>query len=149
MNPRRRRPPPRGYLLVEVLVAGAMAAVVFAGLFTTMSQSRSKNVIASRDTVASTLALGRLEVCRSFGLQSTAAFTALDNKCGAASVETPPVPGVAGVYTRTTTVTSCTETVPAPGVALTCKDISVKVTYVDPLVGTFRQTQTGTRIYQP
>lgn len=127
-----RRRLPRGYLLLEVTVGGAMAAVIIAGVLTIVSDVRVKGIQAARDVTASQLVLERIEERRALGF------------AGAAAMTENPVAAVTGRYVRTTTVVDCTETVPAPGANLPCKDITVTVTFGAPA----RRSQATARVYQ-
>lgn len=131
---------PRGYILLEVVMGGAMAAVIIAGILTTVAHTRAKNVYAARDVTASQLVLERLEERRALGY---AAVTAMSET---------PVTGVVGRYDRVTAVTDCVETVPAPGANTNCRDITVTVSYTATDVGagggTIRRSQATARVYQ-
>jgi hypothetical protein len=135
----------RGYLLLEMVVCGALAAVILAGILSQLVRARNLNVATGRDVIASQLVLERLEIARN------TPFGSLTN--GSSTTDTPLIG-----YTRTTAISaSCSETMtfPAPAGTATvaCKDITVTVTFRmnQTGAGTGLQTRTSqatTRIYQ-
>jgi hypothetical protein len=92
--------------------------VIIGGLLTSLSQAQTMSIIAARDQTAVQLVNEKLDERRSRGFANVTAEAAAD------------VVGVTGRFTRQTTVTPCTETVPAPGTNIACKDITVTVSFV-------------------
>jgi hypothetical protein len=137
----------RGYLLLEMVVCGALAAVILAGILSQLVRARNLNVATGRDVIASQLVLERLEIARNTPFTNAAIAN------GITSTDTP----LSG-YTRTMTVSnSCSEamTFPAPALGATalCKDITVTVTFRMNQTGAgsglqTRTSQAQTRIYQ-
>lgn len=130
----------RGFLLIDVMIAGALAAVVIGSVLSVLANARSKNVAAARDVIATQLVLEKLDQVRSLPFGSLA---------GAAGTEAT-VPNVTGKYARVTAVTaSANETVSST--AMPFRDVTVTVTYTSdafgPGAGT-RATQATTRVYQ-
>ncbi len=107
----------RGYLLLETAIGGAMVAAILGGILTSLSQARTMSIVLGRDQTASQLVVEKLEERRALGF------------AGATAEVAAVVPGVQGRYTRSTTVTACVETIPAPGADTNCKDITVVVSY--------------------
>jgi len=130
----------RAYLLLEIALGGAIVAVIVGGILTSLSQARTMTITVGRDQTASQLVLEKLDERRALGF-------ALVTAQSAATVAT-----VAGNYTRTTTVTNCTEIVPAPGTNINCKDIRVTVTFTTSngsgLGGATRTAQATARVYE-
>jgi len=133
--------PPRAYLLLEVAIGGAVVAVIVGSILTSLSQARTMTIVVGRDQTASQLVVEKLDERRALG------FTLV-------SAEAPAtVTGVTGLYTRETTVATCTEVIPAPGTNLPCKDITVTVTYQTSQnakmgTSTTRTTRASARVYQ-
>lgn len=110
-------PAARGYLLLEAAIGGAMVAVIIGSLLTSLTQARTMSIIAARDQTATQLVNEKLDERRALGFDNVTA-------------EAPAkVVGVTGNFTRETRVTTCTETVPAPGTDIPCKDITVVVRF--------------------
>lgn len=131
----------RGYLLLEAAVGGAMVAVIIASILSSLAQAQTMSVIAGRDQTASQLVGEKLEERRALGFANVTAQAAAT------------VTGVTGVYTRTTTVATCVEPIPAPGANVNCKDITVTVTF--PVgrnaatgSGGIRTSQASARVYE-
>ncbi|MBI1947978.1 MAG: hypothetical protein HYS27_19970 [Deltaproteobacteria bacterium] len=137
---------PRGYLLFEAAMGGAIIAIVIGGLLSEITRSRALNVAGSRDVESSQLVLERMEAMRNSAASSVANFNAL-------AAGTPADAGVPAGYTRTTTVSGIlTEATPLPNngaFTLNYKDVTVTVTYNIKLsqVET-RQSQATVRVYQ-
>lgn len=75
----------RGYILLEVLMGGAMTALVVTGLLSSLADARVKNIIAGRDAVAAGLAQSMMEEVRSRGFGNatslcTGAFAPVPNQ---------------------------------------------------------------------
>ena len=138
---------PRAYLLIDVMIGGALAAVVIAGLLSVLVDARAKNVQATRDVVATQLVLESLERCRAAGFAGVSGAT-----CPLAAPPGTAVPGQTGNYKRSiqSSVAGSPETINA--IQLPFKDVTVTVTYVvgGPTAGTnaTRTSQATTRIYQ-
>ncbi len=67
-DPRRaRRRRPRGYLLLETLVAGGLAATVLVGTLVAAVQMRNESVLAAKKGLASSLAGRRLSQAGAIG----------------------------------------------------------------------------------
>lgn len=149
MNGRQTNAPARGYLLLEVMLAGALCAVIIAGLLVQLSAGRKKNTFTTRDLTAAQLVLERME----------------ERRHAAANVFPPgnlndTVTALDGVYSRTATVNTppgCPESVsnPAggPAMSLDCRNIVVTVSYNadDPTTTPVetRGTTATTRVYEP
>jgi hypothetical protein len=112
MTSRLRRPLRRGYMLLEVMIGGAMTAVVVMTVLTQIAQARAQNITTGRDVTAAQLVLEKMEEQR-----LASAWTAA----------TETVASVNGMYTRTVAVAACTETVGS--LSLTCNDVTVTVTF--------------------
>ncbi|MDP2345257.1 MAG: hypothetical protein Q8O67_30210 [Deltaproteobacteria bacterium] len=135
------RQQPRAYLLLEAAMGGAMVAVIVGSILTSLSQARTLSIVMGRDQTASQLVVEKLEERRALGFALVTAQTAA------------VVPDVVGKYTRTTTVATCTETIPAPGINLNCKDITVTVSYTTSNnaklgASTTRVSQAVARVYE-
>lgn len=129
---------PRGYMLLEVMIGGAIAAVIIGTLLTSLADARQRNTLAARDVIAAQLVQEKLEERRLQASRTVALFTAL-----AGGTESPVVNAgtttLLGDYTRTTTVTNCTyalastyyATLTAGTTNVNCKEIHVAVTYPD------------------
>ncbi len=135
---RRRQ---RAYLMLEVALGGTMVAVIIGAILTSLSQARTMSIVVDRDLTASQLVTEALERQRALGFS------------GVTAVSAAPVPGVTGRFLRALTVASCTETVPAPGTNLPCKDVTVTVTYTTSEnarlgTSTTRTAQATARVYQ-
>jgi hypothetical protein len=129
----------RGYILLEVVVGGAMAAVLIAGLMTQVASSRQDNVVAGRDVIASVLVTERLEAERSRG----------HGFSGCAADSSPTVvTGQQGNYTRTCSRAALAESV--RGVNLPYDEVTVTVEYKTsrPAPRDKRQIQAVTRVYK-
>lgn len=138
-----RRRKHRGYLLIDIMIGGAMAAVIIAGVLTVLANARAKNVAAARDVVASQLVLEKLEQQRSLGFAGVAAATE------------PTVAGVTGAFKREVTVSAIGTDTVVSGThtsTLRFRDVTVTVTYkVGELLqrgGGTRTSQATTRVYE-
>lgn len=126
----------RGFLLIDIMVGGAIAAVVIAGMLTLLVSARNKNVVATRDAVATQLVLERIDKERSRPFTSLATGTAVE----------AVVAGQTGKYRRETTIGGAlTESVGS--FSLPFRDITVVVTY-NTVEGPTRRSQASTRYYQ-
>ena len=135
---------PRGYLLMEVMVGGAMAAVVLVGMLSFISSGRVKNVAAARSITANHLVNETLEQTRA-GVYPPVAVGAT------------VVVAAGGRYTRTTTVnaTDCPEIRANPGggtaFSMGCTNVNVTVSFsnTDAGVTTLKTSSATMRMYDP
>lgn len=154
----------RGYLLLEVLIAGAIAATMLGTAMFQLQSARAKTVRAEREQVAQLLVVQRLEQARTFGFPRlsptpVAPFNAT-NRAGATAetldAASLGVTGLVGKYTRRTWTTPAPSTCTSAGVG--CDDVngyilpyaqvSVEVQFtVNEQPTTITQTGT-TRIYR-
>ena len=139
-------PKRRGFLLIDVMIAGAIAAVVIAGILTVIASARSANVAAARDVIAAQLVLEKIDQMRS---EPFAALTT-----GTFSTENP-VAGATGRYQRVVTVSGIVTDTVVSGTssnALSGRNITVTVTYVSDAANiannTTRTSAATTRVYQ-
>lgn len=139
---------PRAYLLIEVMLAGAMCAVIIAGLMTQLAAVRKKNAFTTRDLTAAQLVLERVEERRH---AAAASFPPTN-------VGPETITALDGSYTRTAAVnsTGCPESIthPASGtITLQCRNVVVTVTYNadDPTTAPIEQRSSTatTRVYAP
>lgn len=111
------RTPPRGYILLEVTIGGAIVAVAVFSMLASLSEGRTRNVIGGRDVIASQLALDKVEMQRARGFGDTA------TNCSAGETIQNQ-----GLYTR-----DCSVATPADvtmfGVTRSREEITVTVTY--------------------
>ncbi|OGQ23931.1 MAG: hypothetical protein A2138_19415 [Deltaproteobacteria bacterium RBG_16_71_12] len=125
---------PHGYLLMEVAIGGAMAAVIIAGILTLIADARVKRTAAARDVVASQLVLDKMDDLRN------------SNPIVAGS--DTPLPG----YTRSWTANAATAetmTVPDGGIVLNSTEVVVTVTYTSNASSNPVRTATArSRVYQ-
>lgn len=121
---------PRGYLLLEASVGGAMAAVVLFGMMSFIVSGRVQNTAASRMITANHLVNEALEQTRAGATPATANLVA-----------------AGGRYRRTVSTTACTETRGA--FSLACSDVEVTVAFdvVDEGVTRTRSTTGTLRMY--
>lgn len=134
---------PRAYLLLEAAIGGAMVAVILGSILTSLSQARTMSIVLGRDQVASTLVVEKIDELRALGFAGNPVAVTTEN----------PVAAIEGKYKRTVTVTACTETIPAPGANVNCRDIVVAVEFnvsKNAKVGaaTTRVSTGQTRVYQ-
>lgn len=114
--------PKRAYLMLEMMVGGAMAAVVLVGMLTFISSGRVKNIAASRDVTANQLVNEMMEQKRSAAYPPTA-------------VGATAIAAAGGTYTRTvvTDATGCPEVRANPGggpaFSLACTNVTTTVTF--------------------
>lgn len=135
-TPRRSR----GYLLMEMMVGGAMAAVILLGVLSLIASARAANIAARRDITANQLVTEMIEQKRFGAFPPTA-------------VVATPISAAGGVYTRTVDVTdgpACPETRTNPGggpaFSLACRDVTVTVTFDNQ--GVTRTASATMRMYQ-
>jgi Tfp pilus assembly protein PilV len=131
----------RGFLLIDVMVAGAIAAVGVASVLPLVANARAKNVAAARDVIASQLVLEKIEQVRSLSYAAVAD----------AGLTEASVANVTGTFTRVTTTATAGSPETVSGTALPFIDVTVTVTYSSNAYGTglgMRATQATTRIYQ-
>lgn len=134
----RTRSAPRGFLLVDTMIAGAIAAVVIAGVLSVLANARARNVAAARDVVASQLVLERLDQIRSLPFASIASEAAA------------PVSGVTGSYTRSATVSNTGSPETVGSFSLAFVDVTVTVTYRTTAAfdSKIRTSQATSRVYR-
>lgn len=134
MSKPTRRGQPRGYLMMEVAIGGAMAAVIIAGIVTLVADARVKRTAAARDVVASQLVLDKLEDLR--------------NSNPIAGGSDTPLPG----YTRTWTAAAAaveTLTTPFGNITMNSTEVVVTVTYNSNASSNPVRTATArSRVYQ-
>ena len=70
----------RGYLLIDIMIAGSIAAVVIASLLSILATARTKNTAATRDVVATQLVLEKFDRERSKGFAFVTMMTLEDAK---------------------------------------------------------------------
>lgn len=126
---------PRGWLLIEVMVGGAMASVIIGTLLVNTGAALDRTTFASRQMTALMLAQEAIEESRAAGVNGTTT----------GDIGVPS--GLSGSYTRTRE-----ETIDAAalvgGRTVTAKDVTVTVTFPTHDYGTKRVTL-QTRIYAP
>lgn len=130
----QQQKPRRGYLLMEVMVAGAITAVALAGLLTMAGNNLATSTLAARDLTAQGLMQRAVEQVRMKGF-------ALAASVGATTVATQ-----AGTYTRTIVVTPGSETI-FGGTASTFKDAVITVTFASTTAKP-HTTTTTVRLYE-
>lgn len=123
----------RGYLLLEVGIAGAITAVAVSGLLVMMAANRVDAIALGRDMTARGLVARDIERARSRG------FAAL------VSLPAAPVAGLTGTYTSETLVVTGTEVLFGTQ-ASNFKDITVVVTH--PKGKTISSASAVVRIYE-
>lgn len=132
---------PRGYLLIDIMIGGALAAIVITGILTVLANARARNTNAARDVIASQLVLERIDQVRS------QAFATINS-----TPDENPVTGanIRGNYRRRTQVSTTGSPENVGGFSLPFKDVTVTVTYTTGAVtgATTRTTQATTRVYQ-
>jgi hypothetical protein len=122
----------RGYLLLEVTIGGAMAAVVLFGMMEFVLSGRVQNITARRMVMASQIANEALEKAR--------AFESL-----------PPgptaIPAGGGTYQRTVASASCSDS--RGSVTLPCNEVTVRVDFdvVEGGVSRQRSVTMAARVY--
>lgn len=133
------RKQPRGYLLMEVAIGGAMAAVIITGILTLIADARVKRTAAARDVAASQLVLDKLEDLRNMAPPTGGSDT--------------PAPGYARSWTATAagneTLTIPNVNVPAGSVIVSSTEVVVTVTYNSKASSnTVRTAVARSRVYQ-
>ncbi len=112
----------RGYLMLEMMVGGAMAAVVLVGMLSFISSGRVKNIAASRDVTANQLVNEIMEQKRASAYPPTA-------------VAATTIAAAGGKYVRTVTTdaTGCPEVRANPGggtaFSMPCTNVTTTVTF--------------------
>lgn len=106
----------RGYLLLEVTVAGAIAAVAVASLLTMLGDSRTKSISVARDITARGIVARGLERARAKGF------------LGVTNIAPTPEPNVTGQYLVETRVVSGSEVLFSAQTSA-YKDVTVIVTH--------------------
>lgn len=135
----------RGYLLLDVFIGAALAAVIVSILFQQVAAARRSNTAATRDVVATQRLLERLEQQRSLAFGSLA--------------EGPTNEMLSGGYHRRTVISAGSDSVGSGGNQrdLDFKKIQVTVQYpclnppnctTAPPGEKVRATQATTRVYQ-
>jgi len=119
LRSRLRHRTPRGYVMLEVMAGGTIAALVLTSLMSTLGSARVQRAIGKRLSVAQSLAVQGIETSN-----------ALDYS--ALTVTNLPVTEVVtpqqGAYTRTYTLTASTITV--SGSALARMRVTCRVSFV-------------------
>jgi hypothetical protein len=126
----------RGYILLEVMMGGALTALVVAGLLSSLADARVRNIVAGRDAVAASLAQDMVEEVRSRGF---------GNAGGLCTGAFAPVSNNQAVYRRKCTLTAAA-THALQGVNVTFEKVDVVVEF-DSTIGK-RTAKASTRIYQ-
>lgn len=134
----------RGYLLMEVMIAGAMTAVIAAGVLNLILDARLRRIAAARDVVANQLVLDKLEELRNGPFPSPhAEVTEVVN--GYTRQWKVVDPGAESL--SFTSVVGPTATVAS--ITLQCRDVTVTVKYLsNAFANPVRTTSATTRIYQ-
>ena len=123
----------RGFLLLDVMVGGALVALILATLLVILASARAKNVAASRDLVATQLVLEEIDRQRAASFANVPLLPA------------SPVVTTSGTYLRSASQPAAgNESI--IGFSLPFKDVMVKVTYESE--GKTRTSQATTRIYE-
>jgi type II secretory pathway pseudopilin PulG len=130
---------PRGYLLLEIAIGGALLAVLISVLLTALANARVRNVKAGRDAIAAQLVQEQIERERSVGFAGTPSSTCDDD--GALH----DVTGQTGVYRRSCDVAPDTRTL--LGVTLNLQRVTVVVEYT-PEAGAPRRFTAITEVFQ-
>lgn len=132
---RKKKRPPRGWLLIEVMVGGVMASVIIGALIINTGAAMDRTTIASRQMTALLLAQEAIEASRAAGVGTTSS----------GDIGVPA--GLSGRYTR-----NRTETVNAAatvgGRTVTAKDVTVTVSFPTHDYGN-KVVTLQTRIYAP
>ena len=123
----------RGFLLLDVMVGGALVALILATLLVILASARAKNVAASRDLVATQLVLEEIDRQRAASYANVPLFPA------------SPVVTTSGTYLRSASMPASDDE-SIGGFQLPFKDVMVKVTYQSE--GKTRTSQATTRIYE-
>lgn len=126
----------RGYILLEVMMGGAMTALLCAHLLSSLSDARVRNVLAARDGVAAALVQDKIEEARSRGFGNAGTI------CSGAFVV---VPNQQAAYRRSCTI-GAAQSQTLNGVAVQFEPVDVVVEY-DTTNGT-RNAKASTRMYQ-
>lgn len=130
----------RGYVLIEVMVGGALFAVLVSVLLTQLAEARTRNVIAGRDVVAAQLVQEQLGRERAAGYAGTPSAT-----CNAAFAA---VASQTGKYERKCEVVNGTRTVGSAATqTLNVNTVTVTVRYDNSADGV-RTIAAATEIYQ-
>jgi Tfp pilus assembly protein PilV len=123
----------RGYILLEVAIAGAITSVAVLGLLGLLSDAQVKSVASSRDVTAQGLLRREVERVKSLKFGTVAA------------ISSTPVTGLMGTYAVTWAVATGNEALLA-GETSNFKDVTVKVTHPE---GTkTKNHQTVVRVYE-
>ena len=118
--------------MLEMMVCGAMAAVVLAGMMSFISSGRVQNIAAARNVTANQLVNEIMEQKRAAAYPPTA-------------VEATTIVSAGAKYTRTvtTSATDCPEVRANPGggppLSLPCTNVDVKVEFSTRDGGTIKQ----------
>lgn len=130
----KTEPRRRGYLLMEVMIAGAITAVALGGLLTMAGNNLATSTLSARDLTAQGLVQRAVEQVRMKG------YLAVTSE-SATTVSTE-----AGTYTRTIAVKTGSETI-FGGIASNFKDVAVTVTFA-PGSAKPHTTTTTVRLYE-
>ena len=131
----------KGYVLWEVVLGGALIAIIMGTLLTSLAEGRVKNAVAGRDVVAAQLVQEKIEEARARGKGVT------PTACAGTAVT---VANQQGSYSRTCTVTaggSNTVTTGAGALTVTFDTVTVSVSY-RPATGV-RTVAASVRRYRP
>ena len=128
-----RSPRRRGYLLLEVTLAGVITGIAVTALIVQLGDARVKSISAARDMTAQGLVAQGIERARSKGF---------DNVVDIAST---PITGLQGTYSRATTVVPGDETLFAAQTTA-FKDVTVTVTH--PQGSGTRTYKAAVRLYE-
>jgi type II secretory pathway pseudopilin PulG len=134
----------RGYLLLEVLVGGVMAASVLGLLMVTMVTARNMRVRSSRRATAGSLVAQLTEKARSLQYDSASDALTVNNITGGAG--SPYTVTLKGSYDVTVAVAPGTEPSPTSE-TLNFKDVTITVSFVAP-GGLLDDVVGATRIYR-
>lgn len=124
---------PRGYMLLEAMMAGSMTAIAVLGVMTLLADGRVRSIGAARTATAQELVSQQLEAARVLGF------------AGAAASPPAVVPGLAGKYTREVVVVGGADTL-VGSESSNYKDVTVSVTFNDGAVT--RTRQATVRLYE-
>ena len=122
----------RGYVLMEVMMGGAMLAVLLTSVLMQLGEARGHTARAGRDAVSGRLVEAKLEELRDLG---------------AAAASGSDAPVTQGTYARSWTVSGAQTQVVGDARTLTFRDVNVVVTYS--FKGQARTSRAATRVYGP
>lgn len=129
---------PRGYLLLEVMIAAAITATMLGTVMYQLEYAQTKTLRTEREQLAQMLVVQRVEQARAYGFAALNSTTSppYGTTQGAATTETitsATVPGLTGIYTRRTWVTQSPAATPTVesvnGLALEYVQVTVEVSF--------------------